>query len=275
MHIDMVVTVLCNYLLFLLQKFKSLVDIFESKLFFSSTIITLLVFFLVALERRMSTKKSSIILCMGCSFKFMSVLCFVIWMDVAGAYEKLPNGNGETEASSRVGSFGGVIDDMDKFLRHPNKQCGASQAELDAARLGGYGIDYRDHHPLLEKTGATHTRTLVECKRLCMTTTHCKAFEFRDGGTYTTDAKQCGLFYACRIVGFITTHSEAPDWSGGSSYVMQDTTKRINAIKQYGPIVQWDLSEVTNLKYAFYQTALNPDISRWVVSTVTDMHGSK
>ena len=46
---DMVVTVLCNYVLFLLQKFKSLVDIFESKLFFSSTITTLLVLFLVVL----------------------------------------------------------------------------------------------------------------------------------------------------------------------------------------------------------------------------------
>ena len=33
---DMVVTVLCNCVYFLLQKFKSLVDIFESKLFFSS-----------------------------------------------------------------------------------------------------------------------------------------------------------------------------------------------------------------------------------------------
>ena len=74
---------------------------------------------------------------MGWSFKFVSVLCF---MDVADAYAKLPNGNGETEASKRVGSFGGVIDDMDnKFLRHPKKQCGASQAELDAARNGGYG----------------------------------------------------------------------------------------------------------------------------------------
>ena len=56
---------------------------------------------------------------------------------------------------------------------------------------------------------------------------------------------------------------------------MQDTTKKSNAIQKYGPIEHWDLSEVTNLKYAFYQTALNPDISRWVVSTVTDMHGSK
>ena len=56
---------------------------------------------------------------------------------------------------------------------------------------------------------------------------------------------------------------------------MQDTTKRSNAIKQYGPIENWDISEVKNMKNAFYQTTLNPDISRWDVSTVTDMHGSK
>ena len=213
---------------------------------------------------------------MGWSFKFVSVLCF---MDVADAYAKLPNGNGETEASKRVGSFGGVIDDMDnKFLRHPKKQCGATQAELDAARLGGYGTNHVDHDPLLEyvQTGtgtahistATHTRTLAECKRLCMTTTHCKAFEFLDGGTYTTDAKRCGLYYACSIQN---------SWSGGTSYVMQpDYTKRSLAIKKYGPIEQWILSQVTNMKNAFYRKFLfNSDISRWDVSAVTDMHGSK
>jgi len=193
----------------------------------------------------MSTKKPPYVLNMGWSFKFVSVLCL---MDVADAYAKLPNGNGETEASKRVGSFGGVIDDMDnKFLRHPKKQCGATQAELDAARLGGYGTNHVDHDPLLEypQTGTgtahisdngIHDRTLAECKRLCMTTTHCKAFEFVDGGTYTTDAKRCGLYYAC---GRRSALHAAPDWSAGTSYVMQDTTKRSNAIKQYGPIEQW------------------------------------
>jgi len=413
-------------------------------------------------------------------------------MDVADAYAKLPNGNGETEASKRIGSFGGVIDDMDnKFMRHPKKQCYATQAELDAARNGGYGTNHFDHDPLLEY--ATHTRTFAECKRLCITTTHCKAFEFKDGGTYTTDAKRCGLYYACssqkawsqgtsyvkradttgasistyvkiksrwkcdhlgsRVIkqtgvaavddcyklclitpnchyfsyrtegdrfcvgcsepSFVseatdsklslTTYSvhtpsdpalvglsggknkaswrnlpspsqlktiadgtkididvlvegtgkiavsflyagtgytyieflnlKTPTWLspesivvkfiGGSSdadttainilivkfvdstnmklyriraslngvFVQEPTlgelqrswinsqsytvTKKSNAIQKYGPIEHWDLSEVTNLKYVFYQTALNPDISRWVVSTVTDMHGSK
>ena len=61
-------------------------------------------------------------------------------------------------------------------------------------------------------------------------------------------------------------------WINSQSYTV---AKKSNAIQIYGPIEHWDLSEVTNLKYAFYQTALNPDISRWVVSTVTDMHGSE
>ena len=46
----------------------------------------------LALTKMVSTKKSSNILNMGWSFKFVLVLCF---MDVADAYEKLPNGNGK------------------------------------------------------------------------------------------------------------------------------------------------------------------------------------
>ena len=219
----------------------------------------------------MSTKKPPYVLNMGWSFKFVSVLCF---MDVADAYAKLPNGNGETEASKRVGSFGGVIDDIfdvflrdsnTRFLRYPKIQCYASQAELSYARTGGYGTSHVDNSPYLKAGG---TVTLTKCKNLCIADSHCKAIEFYDKGTYTTSAKRCELFYACSKVDVA--------WSGGTSYVMQpDYTKRSLAIKQYGPIEQWDLSKVTNLKYAFYQTALNPDISRWIVSTVTDMHGSK
>jgi len=46
-HANMAVTVLCNNILFFMQKFKSLVEIFKSQLFFSSTQFTLLVFFIV------------------------------------------------------------------------------------------------------------------------------------------------------------------------------------------------------------------------------------
>ena len=181
---------------------------------------------------------------------------------------KLPDGNGESDVAKRIGSFGGVIDDMDtKPKRHSKTQCYASQAELDAARLGGYGIrSYLNHEPRIYDWGQAVTVPLAECKNLCIADARCKAFEFHDNGKYTTDATLCVLYYACSIL---------KPWSGGTSYVMQDTTRRSNAIKKYGPIEHWDLSEVTNLKYAFYQTTLNSDISRWVVSAVTDMHGSK
>ena len=230
----------------------------------------------LALTKMVSTKKSSNILSMGWSFKFVSVLCF---MDVADAYAKLPNGNGETEASKRVGSFGGVIDDIfdvflrdsnTRFLRYPNIECRASQAELSNARTGGYGVStYLDHDPKLYKYNLYVPKTLVECKNLCIADSHCKAIEFYDKGTYTTSAKRCELFYACSKVDVA--------WSGGTSYVMQpDYTKRSLAIKKYGPIEQWILSQVTNMKNAFYRKFLfNSDISRWEVSAVTDMHGSK
>ena len=112
-------------------------------------------------------------------------------------------------------------------------------------------------------------KTLVECKNLCIADSHCKAIEFYDEGTYTTSAKNCELYYACSKVDVA--------WSGGTSYVMQpDYTKRSLAIKKYGPIEQWILSQVTNMKNAFYRKFLfNSDISRWEVSAVTDMHGSK
>ena len=54
-----------------------------------------------------------------------------------------------------------------------------------------------------------------------------------------------------------------------------DSAKKSAAITKYGPIENWDVSEVTNMKNAFYQTTLNPDISRWDVSAVRDMNSSK
>ena len=182
---------------------------------------------------------------------------------------KLPDGNGESDAAKRIGSFGGVIDDMDtKPKRHSKTQCYASQAELDAARLGGYGIrSYLDHEPRVYDRGQVVIVPLAECNNLCIADSHCKAFEFTDAGTYTTSAKQCTFYYACSIL---------KPWSGGTAYIIQaDTTKRSSAIKQYGPIENWDVSEVKNMKNAFYQTTLNPDISRWDVSTASNMNSSK
>ena len=48
----------------------------------------------------------------------------------------------------------------------------------------------------------------------------------------------------------------------------------------YGPIEDWDLSEVTNMRCIFYAYQnkfinFNADISKWNTSAVTTMQGSK
>ena len=51
----------------------------------------------------------------------------------------------------------------------------------------------------------------------------------------------------------------------------QDTIK---AEEQYGPIVCWDVSSVTNMDRVFIDCeSFNADISNWDVSSVTDMYG--
>jgi len=43
----------------------------------------------------------------------------------------------------------------------------------------------------------------------------------------------------------------------------------------YGNISEWDTSQVKNLKNVFYNTPFNEDLSKWDVSSVTDMESSK
>ena len=59
------------------------------------------------------------------------------------------------------------------------------------------------------------------------------------------------------------------DWIAGG-------TLKDNVVATYGPIEQWDMSEVTDMKCLFYgKGTFTADISNWDVSFVTDMDRSK
>ena len=59
--------------------------------------------------------------------------------------------------------------------------------------------------------------------------------------------------------------------------------KRSDVEEKYGPIGQWDVSEVTNFRYLFSgsgtgnekKKTFNIDISNWNVAAAVDMQGSK
>ena len=53
-----------------------------------------------------------------------------------------------------------------------------------------------------------------------------------------------------------------------------DVTKKNAAIATYGPIIDWDVSQVTDMSYAFNNKAtFNAELSNWVTSAVTTMQG--
>ena len=73
-----------------------------------------------------------------------------------------------------------------------------------------------------------------------------------------------------------TLRRAVSDWiaAGGAS--------SSTVVATYGPIENWDVSEVTNMKHVFtgWQSAstfgnFNADLSKWNTSAVTNMHGSK
>ena len=54
-----------------------------------------------------------------------------------------------------------------------------------------------------------------------------------------------------------------------------DISKKEEATKKYGPIENWDVSEVTDISYLFRNKGtMNADLSSWDVSSVTNMQQS-
>ena len=53
-------------------------------------------------------------------------------------------------------------------------------------------------------------------------------------------------------------------------------TSRSTVVAKYGPIEDWDVSEVTNMKSVFFNfDSFNADLSKWNTGAVTTMLGSK
>ena len=58
------------------------------------------------------------------------------------------------------------------------------------------------------------------------------------------------------------------DWIAGGA-------KKDNVVQKFGPIENWDMSQVTDMGYLFHwKRTLNSDLSSWVVSSVTTLAGS-
>ena len=54
-----------------------------------------------------------------------------------------------------------------------------------------------------------------------------------------------------------------------------DSSKKEVATKKYGPIENWDVSEVTDMHFLFWEKGtFNSDLSSWDVSRVTTMSSS-
>ena len=67
-----------------------------------------------------------------------------------------------------------------------------------------------------------------------------------------------------------TLRKVVSDWiaAGGAS--------SSTVVATYGPIEDWDVSEVTNMKWVCYNFgSFNADLSKWNTSAVTTMTGSK
>ena len=95
---------------------------------------------------------------------------------------------------------------------------------------------------------------------------------------------ECCLVSVCEVRGSI----RVPDGDGSSwkpglglrklvfDYLAGSGTAYDNVISTYGHIQNWDTSQVTNMRFLFFNmNSGNPDISKWNTGAVTDMFGSK
>jgi len=104
----------------------------------------------------------------------------------------------------------------------------------------------------------------------------------------------CLLFFTTVTV--VDGYDKSPDGDGSDSATGNAETLRravsdwiaaggassSTVVAMYGPIEDWDVSEVTNMKYIFFGQNLastfgsfNEDLSKWNTSAVTTMYGSK
>jgi len=68
-----------------------------------------------------------------------------------------------------------------------------------------------------------------------------------------------------------------------SDWIAAEGASSSTVVATYGPIEDWDVSEVTNMKYVFYGGgasastfgSFNADLSKWNTGAVTTMQGSK
>jgi hypothetical protein len=94
----------------------------------------------------------------------------------------------------------------------------------------------------------------------------------------------CCLVSVCEVVGLIPVPNGDQSYDNPGSglrklvfdYLKGNSLVKNNIISTYGYIQNWDTSQVTNMKFLFYNmNSGNPDISKWNTGAVTDMYASK
>ena len=105
-----------------------------------------------------------------------------------------------------------------------------------------------------------------------------KAFIFKNtGGTWGTTAaftldQNTGDGSFGYSVAISSEFAIVGAWGAKKAFIFQAS----NAVVKYGPIENWDMSEITDMSYLFDQKkTFNSDISKWDVSSTTNMQRSK